>query len=67
MKDYAPAIWLPANASNFKRGRPVQAPTQVIIHCTDGHADAKPVAEMWQHPKHGSSAHFVIGQDGAVY
>jgi N-acetyl-anhydromuramyl-L-alanine amidase AmpD len=25
-----------------------------------------PVAEMWQEPHHGSSAHFVIGQEGEI-
>jgi N-acetyl-anhydromuramyl-L-alanine amidase AmpD len=38
----------------------------ITIHCTDGHEKAIPVAEMWQEPNHGSSAHFVIGQDGRV-
>jgi N-acetyl-anhydromuramyl-L-alanine amidase AmpD len=39
---------------------------RIIIHCTDGRPKAGPVAEMWQKPHHGSSAHFVIGQDGEV-
>lgn len=64
--DYPQAQWVPAHASNFRRGRPVAAPTLIVIHETDGHADAAPVAEMWQGANHGSSAHFVIGQDGTV-
>lgn len=65
-KDYAPALWVPADPTNYRRGRPVQAPTLIVIHATDGHEHANPVAEMWQEPHHGSSAHFVIGQDGTV-
>lgn len=38
----------------------------IVIHCTDGHERAEPVAEMWQEPHHGSSAHLVIGQDATV-
>jgi N-acetyl-anhydromuramyl-L-alanine amidase AmpD len=57
---------MPAHGSNYRIGRPVQSPSMVVIHCTDGHEHAQPVAEMWQEPRHGSSAHFVIGQDGTV-
>jgi len=39
---------------------------RIVIHVTDGHANAMPVAEMWQEPNHKSSAHFVVGQDGVV-
>lgn len=66
-KDYPDAIWLPAHPSNFKRGRSVRAPDLITVHCTDGREHARPVAEMWQEPSHGSSAHFVVGQDGKVY
>jgi N-acetyl-anhydromuramyl-L-alanine amidase AmpD len=66
VKDYPLASWMPAHHTNYKISRPVQAPSMIVIHCTDGHPDARPVAEMWQEPNHGSSAHFVIGQDGAV-
>src|SRR5262245_42275260 len=65
--EYAPAIWLPAHKSNYRGGRRVVAPSCIVIHNTDGHAEARPVAEMWQQSGHGSSAHFVIGQDGAVF
>lgn len=64
--DYASAIWTPADPTNYRRGRAVKAPTLIVIHCTDGHPQAEGVAEMWQQPRHLSSAHFVVGQDGAV-
>lgn len=63
--DYPGALWMPAHPSNFRAGR-MAAVGLLVLHCTDGHADARPVAEMWQRPAHGSSAHFVIGQDGTV-
>lgn len=65
-KDYPGAIWMPAHSSNYRRGRTVQAPSLIVIHCTDGRELAEPVAEMWQQPNHKSSAHFVIGQDAIV-
>ncbi len=62
---YPAAHWVPAHPSNFKRaGRATYQ--RIVIHCTDGHADAVPVAAMWQTVNHGSSAHFVIGQDGTI-
>lgn len=62
---YPGATWVPADPSNYRRaGRP--AFSRVIIHITDGRPAAMPVAQMWQVPKHGSSAHFVVGQDGTV-
>jgi N-acetyl-anhydromuramyl-L-alanine amidase AmpD len=66
MKDYPAAVWMPAHHTNYRIGRPVQSPTLIVIHCTDGRANPVPVAEMWQEPNHGSSAHFVVGQDGVV-
>lgn len=63
--DYHGAIWMPAHASNFHKGRP--APWNlIVVHCTDGHGAARPVADMWREPHHGSSAHFVIGQLGEI-
>lgn len=64
--DYPDAIWLPAHSSNFRQGRSQHA-SLIIIHCTDGHEHAQPVAEMWQEPQHGSSAHFIVGQLGEVF
>jgi N-acetyl-anhydromuramyl-L-alanine amidase AmpD len=62
---YPDAKWVPADKSNYRSSN---RPTflKVIIHVTDGHADPMPVAQMWQQKDHGSSAHFVIGQDGAL-
>jgi len=63
--EYPPASCLPADPSNFRRDNRTSF-QYIVIHCTDGHPRAQPVAEMWQQPKHGSSAHFVIDQDGTV-
>lgn len=63
--DYPSATAMPADPSNFHNGRSVPV-SLIVIHCTDGHADPKGTAEMWQTPGHKSSAHFVIGQDGSV-
>ncbi len=63
--DYAEAIWVPAHPSNFRQaGR--MGYRRIIIHCTDGRSHAMPVARMWQEPHHGSSAHFVVDQDGTI-
>jgi N-acetyl-anhydromuramyl-L-alanine amidase AmpD len=63
--DYAAAKWMPAHPTNYRVVNR-QRVSIIVIHITDGHAKAEAVAEMWQEPKHGSSAHFVIGQDGQV-
>ena len=63
--DYASAIWQPAHVSNYRTAWREKV-SLIVIHCTDGHANAKPVADMWSTSKHGSSAHFVIGQDGTI-
>lgn len=67
MKDtiYPGAVWLPADPSNFRHSAR-STYGQIVIHCTDGRPDPYAVARMWQSPHHGSSAHFVIGQDGTV-
>lgn len=63
--EYPPAVAMPAHESNYRKaGRATYA--NVVIHCTDGHERAQPVAEMWQQANHGSSAHFVVGQSGGV-
>lgn len=61
------AVW--ADPTNY-RPRP-QAQEKagyslVIIHITSGRADPMGPARMWQEPWHGTSAHFVVGQDGTV-
>lgn len=60
-------LWLPADRSNY-RFRPINiiGYDLIVIHITSGHPDAHGTAEMWQKPFHGSSAHFVIGQDGTA-
>lgn len=60
-----------ADSSNYttrpdialRTGRPYD---EVVIHCTDGHERAQPVAEMFATPQHDgkhAAAHVVIGQD----
>lgn len=63
--DYAPAIWMPADPSNYHRTR-IRPTNLVVIHETDGHGVAQDTAAMWQRPGVKTSAHFVIGQDGTV-
>jgi N-acetyl-anhydromuramyl-L-alanine amidase AmpD len=57
-----------ADASNYHARPPYDGSAYdfVVIHITSGRANPIPVARMWQQPKHGSSAHFVVGQDGTV-
>ncbi len=63
--DYPAALWVPAHPTNYHNaGRATFE--RVVIHCTDGHDKAGPVADMWAQPNHFSSAHFVIGQDGLI-
>ena len=57
---------VPAHHSNFLTHMGERAVSLIVIHITDGHPVARPVAEMWQQPNHGSSAHFVVGQDGSI-
>lgn len=62
---YPPAIWMPADKSNYRRaGR--TAFDLIVIHCTDGRADPRAPAQDLQKPRHGSSFHFVVGQDGTI-
>lgn len=63
--DYPAAKPMPADPSNYRRGR-TQRANLIVIHCTDGHGSAENVGEMWQQAGHGSSAHFCVGQDGVV-
>jgi N-acetyl-anhydromuramyl-L-alanine amidase AmpD len=64
---YPKALLVPAHPSNYLTLQPKRSTfDKIVIHCTDGHPDARPVAEMWQREGHGSSAHFVVGQDGTV-
>ncbi len=60
------AIMILADKSNYRNRHKNQTYNKIIIHCTDGKERAKPVAEMWQKPGHGSSAHFVVDQNGSV-
>lgn len=55
-----------AHPTNYRAGHRTGY-NRVVVHVTDGHPDALPVAQMWQQPNHGSSAHLVVGQAGEVY
>ena len=63
--DYPEASWVPADPSNYHAAHRISF-SEIVIHCTDGHENAQPVAEMWQQPGHGSSANLVVGQAGEV-
>lgn len=63
--EYPGAKWVPAHPSNYRKAGRAK-PHRIVCHITDGHADALPVAEMWQQPNHHSSGHFVVGQDATV-
>ena len=63
--EYPAARMIAADSSNFRMASR-ESYSLVIVHITDGHADPVPVAQMWQTPHHGSSAHFVVGQSGDV-
>lgn len=63
--EYPSALWMPADKTNYyAAGR--SSYRHVVVHCSDGHGDPRAVAQMWQTPHHGSSAHFAIGQNGDV-
>jgi N-acetyl-anhydromuramyl-L-alanine amidase AmpD len=65
--EFPASILIPADPSNYgvASRKPVDV-DHIVIHCTDGRGIAMRVAEMWQEAHHGSSAHFVIGQDGVI-
>ena len=69
--DYPTAIPVPADPSNYRGWHggercPSRPISRIVIHITDGHPDPRGTAEMFQQPRHGASAHFVVGQDGTV-
>lgn len=63
--DYPPALWVPANPSNYTVGRPYPPIDKVIIHDTEGsYASA---ISWFQNPSSGVSAHYVIrSSDGQI-
>lgn len=60
----ATPVW--AHPTNFRVANRVTY-NRVVVHVTDGHGNALPVAQMWQEPDHKSSAHLVVGQAGETY
>lgn len=62
---YPTATWVPADKSNFRQAGRTSFDL-IVVHITDGRSRAEPVVEMWQTPHHGSSAHFVVDQDGSI-
>lgn len=64
---YPTATFLPAARSAFRRGSPRRKVTRIILHITDGQKFAFRTAEMFSTPGCRHSAHFVVGQEGAIY
>ena len=71
--DFAAALWVPADPSNFRTAQ--RAPMDIkniVIHETDGHPEAQGTADMFatpvlkRLPPIASSAHFIVGNDGAI-
>lgn len=56
----------PSNYGSRPAGQ-AQPYDEIVIHITSGHPDALGDVEMWQKPRHLSSAHLVIGQDATAY
>lgn len=63
---YPAATVIPAASSAFRKGTPGRVVSKIVLHVTDGHGVAKDTAQMFATPGQRTSAHFVIGQDGAV-
>jgi N-acetyl-anhydromuramyl-L-alanine amidase AmpD len=62
--DYAPALWVPADASNYTVGR-TSAITHVVIHVTQGSYAGS--ISWFQNPSSDVSAHYTIrSSDGQV-
>lgn len=64
---------IPADPTNYRACFPKRATyALIVLHITDGHERALPVAQMFATPKaerkppKASSAHFVIDQDGTI-
>ena len=64
--DYPAAHWNPAARSAFRQGTPGRKVARVVLHITDGHENALPVAQMFATVGARTSAHFVIGQAGEI-
>jgi N-acetyl-anhydromuramyl-L-alanine amidase AmpD len=63
------ALWVAADFTNYGPRPQAQVSagySLIVIHITSGRADPMGPAKMWQKPGHGTSAHFVVGQDGTV-
>ncbi|MDH6228150.1 N-acetyl-anhydromuramyl-L-alanine amidase AmpD [Streptomyces sp. MJP52] len=62
--DYAPALWVPADASNYTVGR-TSAITHVVVHVTQGSYAGS--ISWYQNPSSDVSAHYTIrSSDGQV-
>lgn len=61
------AYFVLADATNYRERPDSDRPyDSVVIHVTSGRSNPHPVAEMFQKPRAGKSAHFVVGQNGTV-
>lgn len=66
--EYLGCPFVPAHATNYREGRRASVDL-VVIHTTEGGPGAMEAADWFHHqhqPGNASSAHFVVGQDGAV-
>ncbi|MEO6457074.1 MAG: S-layer homology domain-containing protein [Chloroflexia bacterium] len=63
--DYGPAYWVPANANNYRVGRPYGPINYIVIHDTEGSYNS--AISWFQNPNSGVSAQYVIrSSDGQV-
>jgi N-acetyl-anhydromuramyl-L-alanine amidase AmpD len=64
MTGYANATWIPSPF--FTSGRNGYTPKWLILHGTAGGSSAQNIAAWFQNPQAQVSAHYIVGQDGAV-
>lgn len=63
--DYPGALWVPANANNYRLGRPYNPLSFVVIHDTEGSYNS--AINWFQNPASGVSAHYVLrSSDGQI-
>jgi len=64
MTGYAGAQWIPSPF--YTAGRNGYTPRWLILHGTAGGSSAQNIAAWFQNPSAQVSAHYVVGQDGAI-
>ena len=65
--DYGPAIWYPANPSNYSvANRPLSDPIDmIVVHVVQGSCAA--AAQVFQRSGYAASAHYIVCDNGTVY